>query len=108
MTNGDWLHSEKSRVALRFFFANSHDKKSLPITNLGGPAAPGFPVTAADHFGNFSVVLTYLLRPYILFQAEVEYNLHLVYVFQAAAIHFADSGVKELACNDTMPILSYC
>ncbi len=105
MTNGDWLHSEKSRVAVRFFFANSHDKKSLPITNLGGPTAPGFPVTAADHFRNFSVAHTYLFSPNLLNQAEVAYNRQFVNLNQEEAFRFSDVGVTAPAFDNPIPAI---
>ena len=90
---------------MRFFFANSHDKKSLPITNLGGPTAPGFPVTAADHFRNFSVAHTYLFSPNLLNQAEVAYNRQFVNLNQEEAFRFSDVGVTAPAFDNPIPAI---
>jgi len=94
LTNGDWLQSDKSKFAVRFFFANSHDNKSLPVTNLGGPTGPGFPVLTANQFRNFSVTHTYLFTPRLLNQAEFAYTRQFVNVDQHEAFSFSDVGVN--------------
>jgi hypothetical protein len=103
MTNGDWLQSDKSRVAVRFFFANSHDSKSLPAANLGGPTSPGFPVLDGNRFRNFSLTHTYLFGTNLLNQAEFGYHSQRVNVLQKEAFNFSDVGVNVPAFDNNVP-----
>jgi Carboxypeptidase regulatory-like domain/TonB dependent receptor/TonB-dependent Receptor Plug Domain len=105
MTNGDWLQSNKSKVAARFFFANSHDSKSLPATNLGGPTSPGFPVQDGNRFRNFSLVHTYLFGSNLLNQAEFGYHSQFVNVLQKEAFSYSDVGVNAPAFDNNMPAI---
>ncbi len=105
MTNGDWLQSDKSKFGVRFFFANSHDSKSLPLTNLGGPTTPGFPVLTADHFRNFSLTHTYLLNSHALNQAEIAYSRQFVNLDQKEAFRFSDVGVNAPPFDDITPVI---
>ena len=105
MTNGDWLQSDKSKFAVRFFFANSHDDKSLPATNLGGPTGPGFPVLTADQFRNFSVTHTYLFNPHLLNQAEFAYTRQFANVDQHEAFSFSDFGVNAPPFDNNAPAI---
>ena len=105
MTNGDWLQSEKSKFAVRFFFANSHDNKSLPVTNLGGPSGPGFPVLTANQFRNFSVTHTYLFNSHLLNQAEFAYTRQYVNVDQHEAFSFSDVGVNAPPFDNNAPAI---
>ena len=95
MTNADWQQSDKSKFSGRFFFANSHDNKSLPLTNLGGPTAPGFPVTTANRFRNVSVTHSYLLNSHLLNQAEFAYNRQFVDVPQDQPEVHAEPGFER-------------
>ena len=103
MTNGDWLQSDKSKFGARFFFANSHDNKSLPAANLGGPTTPGFPVLTADHFRNFSLTHTYLLNTHVLNQAEIAYTRQFVNLDQKEAFRYSDVGVNAPPFDDITP-----
>ena len=105
MTNGDWLQSDKSKFSVRFFFANSHDTKSLPSTNLGGPPSPGFPVLDANRFRNFSLVHTYLFGNNLLNQAEFGYHKQRVDVLQKEAFSYSDVGVNAPAFDNDVPAI---
>jgi hypothetical protein len=105
MTNGDWLQSEKSKLGVRFFFANSHDSQSLPVSNLGGPTTPGFPITNANHFRNVSVTHTYLINSHLLNQAEFAYNRQFVNRRQAEAFHYSDVGVIAPDFDNVTPAI---
>lgn len=105
MTNGDWLQSDRSKFAARFFFANSHDNKSLPAANLGGPTGPGFPVLTANQFRNFSVTHTYLFSSQLLNQAEFAYTRQYVNVDQHEAFSFSDVGVNAPPFDNNAPAI---
>ncbi len=74
MTNADWNQSEKSQWQVRFFFANSSQQNTLPVANLGGPTAPGFPYSTKEHFRNFSLTYNHAFSNNLLNQAEVGYH----------------------------------
>jgi len=103
MTNGDFLQSEKSKFAARFFFANSHDNRSLPANNFGAPTSPGFPLLSAAHFRNFSLSHTYLFTSNLLNQAEIAYHRQFVNANQQVAFHFSDVGVNVPAFDNNIP-----
>jgi hypothetical protein len=63
MTNGDWQINEKSKLAARFFFADSDTVYSLPQANFGGGTAPNFPVGVTNNFRNFTLTHSYVFSP---------------------------------------------
>ena len=105
VTNGDWLQSDKSKFAVRFFFANSHDNKSLPATNIGGPTAPGFPVLTANHFRNLSVTHTYVINPSLLNQVEFGYTRQFVNRDQHEVFQYSDIGVTAPDFDNITPAI---
>src|SRR5262249_5269642 len=74
MTNSDWRLSEGSKLAARFFFANSDTTFTLPGPNLGGGSPPGFPVNLTTQFRNASLTHTHTFSTNVLNQAELAYH----------------------------------
>jgi hypothetical protein len=105
MANADWQQSEKSKFSGRFFFANSHDNRSLPTSNLGDPTVPGFPLATTNHFRNFSLTHTYLFGNSLLNQAEIAYHRQFTIIDQKEAFHFSDVGINAPAFDNSIPAI---
>jgi len=103
MTNADWQQSEKSKFAGRFFFANSHEDRSLPANTFGAPTAPGFPLTGVTHFRNFSLTHTYLFSNALLNQAEIAYHRQFTTADQNEAFNYAQIGVNVPPFDNAIP-----
>jgi hypothetical protein len=105
MANADYQQSAKSKFAGRFFFANSHDNRSLPPSNLGPPTVPGFPVATTNHFRNFSLTHTYLFSNSLLNQAEIAYHRQFTIIDQKEAFHFSDVGINAPPFDNAIPAI---
>jgi hypothetical protein len=105
MTNADWQQSEKSKFAGRFFFANSHEDRSLPPNTFGAATAPGFPLTGVTHFRNFTLTHTYLFSNALLNQAEIAYHRQFTTADQNEAFHYSDVGVNAPPFDNAIPAI---
>jgi hypothetical protein len=108
MTNADFLLSEKSKLAFRFFFANSDQTLSLPTSQLGsygGGTAPGFPAVSDGGFRNFSLAHTYTVNPRLLNQFELAYNRQTMDLTQKTAFKFSDVGITAPTFDDEQPVI---
>ena len=103
MTNADWQQSQRSKFAGRFFFANSHEDRSLPPNTFGAPTAPGFPLTGVTHFRNFSLTHTYLFSNALLNQAEIAYHRQFTTADQNEAFKYSDIGVNAPPFDNPNP-----
>lgn len=99
----DYLHTAKSKIAGRFFFANSTQNSPFPLTNLGGPASPGFPVSTDDRMRNLTLSHTYTFSPTLLNQFEFGWHRILVPTVQHEVFKWSDVGVKAPAGSDEFP-----
>jgi hypothetical protein len=91
--NVDYLQSDKSKFAAKFFYANSNEVQPFPVTNLGGPASPGWPLSTHDGFENFSLSHSYIFSPTLLNQAEFGFHRIYVPVVQGEAFNYNNIGV---------------
>ena len=107
MVNGDYQQSEKSKFIGRFFFANSHDNRSLPPSNLDQSTGtvPGFPLATTNHFRNFSLTHTYLFSNNLLNQAEIAYHRQFTIIDQKEAFHFSDVGINAPPFDNATPAI---
>ena len=105
MTNADWQQSGKSKFAGRFFFANSHEDRSLPPNTFGAATAPGFPLTGVTHFRNFSLTHTYLFSNALLNQAEIAFHRQFTTADQNEAFHYSDIGVNAPPFDNAIPAI---
>jgi hypothetical protein len=76
IVNMDFLQSDRSRFAARFFFANSTETQPLPngFLDLGGPIVPGSPSTVNGNYRDFSLTHTYVFNTRLLNQAEFAFH----------------------------------
>src|SRR5262249_46368060 len=92
MTNSDWQMSEKSKLAARFFFANTDTTYTLPQANLGGGTAPGFPVGLKNNFRNFTLTHSYVFSPSLVNQATLGYHRTFAIFNQSKVFSYSDIG----------------
>jgi hypothetical protein len=103
MTNGDWQLSNRSKLAARFFFADSDTVFTLPGPNLGGGSPPGFPVNLTTQFRNASLTHTHTFSPQVLNQAEVAYHRTFSIFDQSKLFKFSDVGATVPAFDNSIP-----
>ena len=106
IANIDFLHTDNSKIWGRFFFANSDLVQSLPVTNIGGPAVPGFPLTTGNEFRNLSVAHTYTFSPTLINQMEFGYHRINTPIVQQEAFLWADVGVNAPPLANMFPVFS--
>ncbi|MBV9302651.1 MAG: TonB-dependent receptor [Acidobacteriaceae bacterium] len=106
LANGDYLQSEKSKFSVRFFLANDNQDVTLPVTNLGGPTAPGFPAITDTKFRNIAFSHSYAFGP-TLFN-EVDFGFHITHVnlVQQEAFKFSDVGISTPAFDNAIPAIA--
>ena len=101
--NMDYLHTNRSKFAGRFFLANSTQNQPLPPTNLGGPPAPGFPWLTDNRLRNFSLAHTYTFSSQLLNQAELGFHRTEAPTIQQELFKWSDVGVKAPTGEDNFP-----
>jgi hypothetical protein len=102
LVNVDYLHTAKSKLAGRFFFANSSQSQSLPASQVG-TTAPGFPVLAENRLRNFTLSHTYTFSSTLLNQAEFGYHRIEVPTIQQEVFKWSDVGVKASGTANDFP-----
>jgi hypothetical protein len=105
MANSDYLASAKSRFAFRFFLANDNTTQTFPGTNIGGPPAPGWPVTIPTKYKNASITHTYVLSPSLLNEFEVGYHRTWAFNNQAEPLKYSDVGINAPPYDDGIPAI---
>lgn len=103
MTNGDWQINEKSKLAARFFFANSDAVYSLPQANFGGGTAPNFPVGVTNNFRNFTLTHSYVFSPTLVNQATLGFHRTFAIFEQSKVFSYSEIGATVPAFDDTIP-----
>lgn len=103
MTNGDWQMNEKSKLAARFFFANSDTVYSLPQANFGGGTAPNFPVGVTNNFRNFTLTHSYVFSPGLVNQATVGFHRTFAIFEQSKVFSYSEIGATVPEFDDTIP-----
>jgi len=107
MTNFDWLHTPKSTLQARFFFANSQQTTTLPAAHvLGASSIPGFPSDNPQQFRNLSLSHTYVLRPSLVNQAEFGFHRTYTLVKQGEAFSFSDIGSTAPSFDNPYPVIA--
>jgi len=103
MTNGDWQINEKSKLAARFFFANSDTVHSIPQANFGGGTAPNFPVSVTNNFRNFTLTHSYVFSPTLVNQATLGFHRTFAIYDQSKVFSYSEIGATVPAFDDTIP-----
>src|SRR5438132_12550632 len=99
----DYLHTNKSKFAGRFFLANSTQHQPLPGPNLGGSPAPGFPWLTDNRLRNFSLAHTYTISSTLLNQAELGFHRTEAPTIQQELFKWSDVGVNAPTGEDQFP-----
>jgi Carboxypeptidase regulatory-like domain/TonB dependent receptor len=109
MANVDYLISPKSRIAGRFFLANSDQIVTFPGNGLNPSGnTPGFPSPGNSQFVVFSLAHTYQFANGLLNEARIGYVRTLTGSQANAAFHWSDVGVSEgeMNNNNELPSLN--
>ncbi len=106
MANSDWLASARSRFAFRFFYANDNTTETYPGANLGGPTAPGWPLTIPSKYWNASVTHTFILTPNLLNELDLGYHRTFVYNDQSEPLQFSQVGINAPSYDNGIPEIS--
>jgi hypothetical protein len=103
MTNSDWQINSKSKLAARFFFANSDTVNTLPQANFGGGSPPNFPVGITNNFRNFTLTHSYVFGPTLVNQATLGFHRTFAIFQQAKSFSYSQIGATVPAFDDTIP-----
>lgn len=103
VTNGDYQMSQKSKLAARFFFANTDAVYTLPFANLGGGTAPGFPVGLTNNFRNLTLTHTYLFSSTLLNQFVFGFHRTFALFNQSKVFSFSGIGATVPPDDNTIP-----
>jgi hypothetical protein len=107
-SNLDYVVSQNSKLAARFFFANNDQSVSFPGNGLN-PAGniPGFPSPSDSGFRVFSLAHTYTLPSNWLNEARVGYVRTRTGTQAKTAFNWSDIGVAEgeMSGNNQLPSL---
>ena len=104
LVNLDYLRSAKTRIAGRFFFADSSQNLSLPPSQIAA-TAPGFPSLTDTRMVNFSLAHTYTFSARLLNQAEVGFHRIASPTIQQEVFKFSDVGIKAPATANDFPAI---
>lgn len=102
VVRGDYQASERSKFSATYFWDNSDQNQTLPVTNLGGPTAPGFPVLTHQEFRVVTLSHTYTFTSNLLNQVVLGYHRQASSSDQSEAFKFSDIGVNA-PVFDTQP-----
>jgi len=103
MTNSDWQINSKSKLAVRFFFANSEAVNSLPQPNFGGGSPPNFPVGITNNFRNFTLTHSYVFSPTLVNQATLGFHRTFAIFNQSKLFSYSQIGATVPPFDDTIP-----
>lgn len=103
MTNSDWQMSERSKLAARFFFANSDTIYSLPQANFGGGTAPAFPVGVKNNFRNFTLTHSYIFNTALVNQAVLGFHRTFAIFDQSKVFSYSQIGATVPGFDNTIP-----
>jgi hypothetical protein len=103
MANSDYLPSAKSRFAIRFFTANDNTTQTFPVTNLGGPTAPGWPWLIPTKYWNASISHTYILSPSLLNELDLGYHRTFSFTQQAEPLQYSQLGINAPSYDNGIP-----
>jgi Carboxypeptidase regulatory-like domain len=106
MANADYTPNAKSRIAFRFFRANDNTTETFPVANVGGPTAPGWPLTIPTNYTNASLTYTYILTPSLLNEFEAAYHRTWAFNNQAEPIKYSQAGISVPSYDDGIPAIN--
>lgn len=102
IANLDYLQSDKSKFAGRFFWAGSNQNQSLPASQLA-TSAPGFPLLTDNRLRNGSLAHTYTFSATLLNEASFGFNRFGAPTIQQELFKWSDMGVKASGAANEYP-----
>ena len=103
LVNGDYQQSSRSKFSVRTFWDNSDQSQTLPTTNLGGPAAPGFPLITHQEFRVVSLSHSFVFTPSLVNQFSVAYHRQASFTNQKEVFNYSDIGVTAPPFDNVQP-----
>ncbi len=103
MANGDYIPSEKHRIAMRFFTAKDNTTETFPSTNVGGPGVPGWPLTIPTSYQNATVTYTFIASPSLLNELEAGYHRTFAYNYQDEPLQYSQLGINTPSYDNGIP-----
>ncbi|HEU4389467.1 MAG TPA: carboxypeptidase regulatory-like domain-containing protein, partial [Blastocatellia bacterium] len=104
LVNLDYLHTARSKLAGRFFFADSSQILTFPPSQIAA-TAPGFPLLTDTRMINLSLAHTYTLSATLLNQAEFGFHRIASPTIQQEVFKFSDVGIKAPATANDFPAI---
>lgn len=102
IANLDYLQSDKSKFAARFFWAGSNQTQPLPPSQLA-TSAPGFPLLTDNRLRNGSLAHTYTFSPDLLNEASFGFHRFGTPTIQQEIFKWSDVGVKASGTANDYP-----
>lgn len=105
ITNADFLHTQKSKLSGRFFFANTATITTLPVAQAGSGTVPGSPRSVTTNFRTFSLTHTYIFSANLVNEATLGY--HRIFSTQdpKSAFTYADIGASAPEPGNSFPVV---
>ncbi|MBZ5537871.1 MAG: carboxypeptidase-like regulatory domain-containing protein [Acidobacteriia bacterium] len=102
----DYIHSDKSRIAAHYFFADSSQTVTFPggaISNQVQTGLPGSPSSQPERFQVLSFSHTYIISPHMINEAKFGYHRTTVTVNQQNPFTFSSVGANTSSFYDSLP-----
>jgi len=107
MANGDYLPSEKHRIAVRFFTAQDNTTETFPVANIGGATAPGWPQTIPTSYQNATITYTFIASASLLNELEAGYHRTFAYNDQSEPMKYSDLGINTPSYDNGIPAIGF-
>jgi Carboxypeptidase regulatory-like domain len=101
LVNIDLLHTDKSKIEGRFFFADS--KQNQPFASAG---PPGFPLLTDNEMRNLSLSHKYTFSANLINQADLGFHRIFVPTIQQELFQFSDIGVNAPSNANPYPLIA--
>lgn len=104
--NVEYIHSDKSRFAVHYFFADSSQAVTFPsgaISNQVQTGLPGSPSNQPERFQVLSFSHTYIISPHMINEAKFGYHRTTVAVNQQNPFSFSSVGANVSSFYDSLP-----
>ncbi len=106
MANSDYQQSARSKFAIRFFVANSHEDETLPAANIGGSTAPGWPVLIPNKFYNASITHTFIVSSTLINEFEAGFHRTYVQTQQSEPLQYSAVGISTPSYDNGIPAIN--
>ncbi len=106
MANSDYQQSARSKFAIRFFVANSHEDETLPTANIGGSTAPGWPVLIPNKFYNATITHTFIVSASLINEFEAGFHRTYVQTQQSEPLQYSAVGINTPSYDNGIPAIN--